>query len=88
MKQQLVRFLIAIPAAVLSVALSWPYARNYEYWAESPNMWKIYFVAGFILAVLVFYFFLESLSVLFQHDDLARKEREAGGDAKKGQGAP
>ncbi|MCZ7591907.1 MAG: hypothetical protein M5U15_07015 [Kiritimatiellae bacterium] len=86
--KQLIRFFIAIPAAVLSVALSWPYARNYEYWAESPGMWKIYFIAGFILAVAVFYFFLESLAVLFQHDELARKGNAASGDAGKEKGAP
>lgn len=57
------------------MALSWPYWRDFEYWAESRTMWPAYFVLGFLLAVFVFYAFLDSLGTLFEHDALERAEK-------------
>jgi len=57
------------------MALSWPYWRNFEYWAESRSMWLVYFALGFVLAVYVFYAFLDSLGTLFEHDALERAKR-------------
>lgn len=76
--QRIIDLSLAILVSLISVLLSWPYSRDFEYWAESRTMWVLYFFLGFILAVYVFYIFLGSLRTLFQHDAI---EREARGDA-------
>lgn len=73
--QNTIRLGLAIVGAIGSFALSWPYWRDFSYWAETPQMWWIYFSLGFILAVLVFFIFLRSLSTLFEHDALIRESR-------------
>lgn len=82
-KQRVINLTLAILASVVSLFLSWPYWRDYEYWAESETMWIIYFVVGFILAVYVFYVFLGNVRTLFEHDAIEREamEREARGTA-------
>lgn len=70
--QRLIRLLIAVPAAAASLALSWPYFRDFGYWPESHGWWLAYFIAGFVLAVYVFAVFLQALSTLFEHDALAK----------------
>ncbi|MEO7198771.1 MAG: hypothetical protein ABIY56_00995 [Dokdonella sp.] len=59
---------LSVLATVVATLLSWPFWRNYEYWAESHLAWWIYFVSGFVLAVYVFYVFFGSLRILFIHD--------------------
>lgn len=78
--QRLTRIGVSIFGSVVSIALSWPYWRDFEYWAESREMWLLYFAVGFVLAVYVFYVFLGTLSTLFEHDaiDRARRTKEAG----------
>ena len=76
-KQQMIRLSLAILASVVSVFLSWPYWRDFEYWPESRSMWLVYFLLGFVLAIYVCYVFLGSLRTLFEHDAI---EREAGRD--------
>ncbi|MFA5521329.1 MAG: hypothetical protein WCY98_05930 [Castellaniella sp.] len=73
MAQRTIDLVIAIIASVISVLLSWPYWRDFEYWPESPTMWTLYFIVGFILAVYVFLVFISSLRTLFQHDEQARR---------------
>lgn len=73
--QRIIRLSIAVLASGASLALSWPYWRDFEYWPESRAMWLAYFVLGFILAVYVFYAFLDSLGTLFEHDALERAEK-------------
>lgn len=73
--QRIIRLSIAVLASGASLALSWPYWRNFEYWAESRMMWLAYFVLGFLLAVYVFYAFLDSLGTLFEHDALEKAEK-------------
>nr|WP_246606847.1 hypothetical protein [Lysobacter antarcticus] len=58
--------------------MSWPYFRNFEYWAESRAMWLVYFVVGFLLAVYVFYVLLRITRTLFEHDALDRADTAAG----------
>ncbi|MEO7067330.1 MAG: hypothetical protein ABI114_10510 [Rhodanobacter sp.] len=58
---------LSVLASVLAFLLSWPFWRDYEYWAESHVAWWIYFVVGFVLAVYVFYIFMSSLHMLFLH---------------------
>lgn len=65
--QRVVDLVLSVLMTVGGFLLSWPFWRDYEYWAESPGAWRIYFVLGFILAVYVFYVFIGSLRMLFQH---------------------
>lgn len=78
MAQRIIELVLAALAALLSVLLSWPYWRDFEYWPESHGMWRLYFAAGSILAVYVFYIFLRCMRTLFLHDEQAR--RSASGD--------
>ena len=73
--QRIIRLSIAVLASAASMALSWPYWRDFEYWPESRAMWLVYFAIGFILAVYVFYAFLDSLATLFEHDALEKAEK-------------
>ncbi len=73
--QKTIRFWLAVVASAASLALSWPYWRDFGYWAESHAMWLVYFAAGFVLAVYVFSVFFNSLSTLFEHDALERNMR-------------
>lgn len=73
--QRIIRLSVAILASGASMALSWPYWRDFEYWPESRAMWLVYFALGFVLAVYVFYAFLDSLSTLFEHDALERAKK-------------
>ncbi len=68
MAQRMIDLTLAVVASIGSFLLSWPYWRNFEYWAESHTFWQIYFITGFVLAVYVFYIFLSSLHTLFLHD--------------------
>ncbi|MGB3741945.1 hypothetical protein [Castellaniella sp.] len=73
MAQRLIDVVLSALAGLVSVLLSWPYWRSFSYWAESPGMWRVYMVLGFVLAVYVFYVFLGCLRTLFQHDALTRQ---------------
>lgn len=77
--QHIIRMALAILASAASLALSWPYWRDFQYWPESRAMWLAYFAVGFVLAVYVFYAFLDSLGMLFEHDALEREKRPACG---------
>ena len=68
MAQRIIDLTLAVLASIVSLLLSWPYWRDFEYWPESPVMWRVYFVIGFVLAVYIFYIFLVSLHTLFLHD--------------------
>ncbi|MBV6418523.1 MAG: hypothetical protein CMLOHMNK_03397 [Steroidobacteraceae bacterium] len=75
--KRIIRLSIAILASALSLALSWPYWRDFGYWAESHALWRVYLAVGFLLAVYVFHAFLGSLGTLFEHDEIERgAERE------------
>lgn len=78
--QHIIRMTLAILASAASLALSWPYWRDFGYWPESHAMWLAYFAVGFVLAVYVFYAFLDSLGTLFEHDALERAERPGRAD--------
>lgn len=72
--QRMIRLAIAILASLASVALSWPYFRDFGSWPESQTMWLVYFIVGFVLAVYVFMVFLDTLATLFEHDALLKKK--------------
>jgi len=73
--QRTIRFWLAVIASIASFALSWPYWRDFGYWAESQAMWLAYFTVGLVLAIYVFYIFLNSLNTLFEHDALEQETR-------------
>lgn len=64
---------LAVIGSLLSLFLSWPWWRDFSYWAESRLMWAIYFAVGFVLAVYVFYAFFGSMRTLFEHDAIERE---------------
>jgi len=68
MSQRTADLLISILASVVSLLLSWPYWRDFEYWPESPLAWTLYFAVGFVLAVYVFQVFIGSLREMFEHE--------------------
>ncbi len=80
-RERIIRMGVAIVASAASLALSWPYWRDFEYWPESRAMWLAYFALGFVLAVYVFYAFLGRLGTLFLHDALERAQRLQGAAA-------
>lgn len=87
MAQRLIDLTISILASGVSLLLSWPYFRNFEYWPESHGMWRVYFVVGFVLAVYVFYVLLRITRTLFEHDELDRIETAAAAAAASAQTA-
>jgi hypothetical protein len=78
--QRIIRLTLSILASGASLALSWPYWRDFEYWAESHAMWLVYFAVGFVLAVYVFSVFFNSLGTLFEHDAIERNMRAVSSD--------
>lgn len=81
---------LSIVASAAALVLSWPYWRDFEYWAESPLAWLIYFVVGYLLAVYVFYIFMGATRTLFEHDALDHAEQAAAlaRQARDGEGRP
>lgn len=68
MSQRTADLVISVLASAVSIALSWPYWRAFEYAPESPLAWYLYFALGFVLAVYVFQVFIGRLRELFGHE--------------------
>lgn len=77
MSQRITDLVLSLLAALGSVLLSWPYWRDFSYWAESPAMWWLYVILGYVLVTYVFYAFLGSMHTLFLHDAQMRKDAVA-----------
>lgn len=75
--QRVIDVTLSVLASAFGFALSWPFWRDFEYWAESQTLWYVYFVVGFVLAVYLFYVFIGSLRTLFDHDALLRESSES-----------
>lgn len=90
MQKRTIDLVLSLMASTAALLLSWPFWRDYGYWAESRTLWIAYFIVGFILAVYVFYVFLGSLHTLFEHDALehadAAKAAQASAERKAGEG--
>lgn len=84
MAQRIIDLTLSALASLVSLLLSWPYWRDFEYWPESAAMWWLYFLIGFILATYVFYVFLCSLRTLFLHEDQARRSDTPASSPKGG----
>lgn len=80
MSQRAMDWLISIVGSVVGFALSWPFWRDFEYWAESETAWMIYFVLGFIFAIYVFHVFIDCTRTLFQHSVIERAAAQAAED--------
>lgn len=65
--QRITDLALSIVACVTALFLSWPYWRDFAYWATSHTAWVIYFAGGLVLAIYVFFVFMGSLHILFQH---------------------
>ena len=74
MTQRITDLTISVLATVVAMALSWPFWRTFDHWTESHLAWWIYFSLGFLLAVYVFYVFIESMRILFLHDTQEKAE--------------
>lgn len=85
MSQRAMDWLISVVGSVLAILLSWPFWRDYEYWAESETMWLVYFIVGYALSVYVFYIFIGVTRTLFQHSAI---EQAAARAAEDKAGAP
>lgn len=75
MRVRIIDLVLSVFGSAVSLLLSWPYWRDFEYWPESRLAWLAYFVVGFMLAVYVFYAFMGALRTLFEHDALEHAER-------------
>lgn len=51
---------IAILVVIFFILLALPYQFEYNSTSESPFLWAAYFIVGGILAVYVFYIFLQT----------------------------
>ncbi len=77
MRKRAVDFWLSVVASVAATALSWPFWRDFNYWAVTKEMWYVYFAGGFLLSIYVFYAFLGALHTLFEHDALEHAEAAA-----------
>jgi Ca2+/H+ antiporter len=68
-------FIIAILVVLFFVLLSLPYQFEYNYSSESPFLWVAYFIMGGILAVYVFYIFLQTRRHLVNEDEGKKEEQ-------------
>ncbi len=87
MAQRVIDFVLSVLATVVAFGLSWPFWRQFHYWAESRVAWWVYFVVGYVLAVYVFYVFLRAIHTLFRHDALAHAASAAAQPVAKDQGS-
>lgn len=71
MAQRVVDLVLSLLASIAAFGLSWPFWREFRYWAESRPAWWAYFIVGYVLAVYVFYVFMRAIHTLFRHDALA-----------------
>lgn len=83
MRKRTVDFWLSVVASVAAAALSWPFWRDFGYWAESRHLWIAYFVVGFLISIYVFYAFLGALHTLFEHDALEHAAAAKAGSSKE-----
>lgn len=81
--QRLTDLIISLFCTLAGFLFSWPFWRDFEYFAESESYWMAYFIIGSVLGIYVFYVFIGSLRFLFQH---AREEAKIQADYEKQQG--
>ena len=79
MKQKVIDVVLSMLASAAAVALSWPYHRNFEYFAESETAWNIYFILGFVVCVYIFFIFIHCVRTLFEHDRVIKENASKNG---------
>lgn len=77
MTQRTIDLTLSMLAALAGLLLSWPYFRQFRYWAVSEHMWWLYFALGYVLAVFVFHVFITALRTLFTHDAIVQSGKPA-----------
>ena len=65
--QRVTDLVFSVLACAAAFLLSWPFKREFAYWATSHTAWWIYFICGSALSMYVFYAFIGSLHILFLH---------------------
>lgn len=60
--------MVAILVTFFFTVLSIPYQFEFSYWAESLLLWAVYFIAGTILVVYIFYIFLQDWGHLIEEE--------------------
>lgn len=88
MTQLIIDIVLSVAAGIAAFVLSWPYWRDFEYWAESRGLWWTYFIVGYVFAVYVFFIFVRCLRTLFLHDALVKSgyyaKNKPAADEKRG----
>lgn len=81
MAQRTIDLTLSALASLAGLFLSWPFWRNHEFFAESREIWWLYFAVGFVLGVYVFHVFIRCTRTLFEHYAMAMAENKAQADA-------
>jgi len=63
-----VNWVVAIIITAVSALLSWPFATNHTYWAESPLMWTLQVVVGLGMGLYVAWIFIYVLRTLIYEE--------------------
>lgn len=84
MAQRTIDLTLSVLASAAGLFLSWPFWRDHEFFAESPNMWWLYFGVGFVLGVYVFGVFIRCTRTLFDHYAVLMQGKAPSGAAAKG----
>lgn len=69
---RIVDWVLSALGSAAGFALSWPFWRDFEYFADSRDFWWVYFVVGYLMGVYVFYVFIACTRMLFLHDHLIK----------------
>jgi uncharacterized membrane protein len=80
----MIDLVLSLIATVVAMALSWAVLRDFHYWPVSHAAWLVYFGLGFVLALFVFYVFIQVLHTLFAHDVLTREKTPGAGQDERG----
>lgn len=59
-----VNWIVAIIITIVSGLLSWPFATNHSFWAESQGMWFVHVGVGLAMGLYVAYIFTYVLRTL------------------------
>jgi len=60
---------VAFLVTLFFILLAVPYQFEFNYWAETPFLWVMYFLVGAALMVYIFYIFLQEWRYLIQEGD-------------------
>lgn len=70
MKSKRQTFIVAFLINIFFVLISTPWYFEFNFFAETPLMWVVYYVLGFLLSLFTIWVFLRALNILSDHDEL------------------